>query len=509
MIPSIDDAEVGRESLYSHAIEIHLAFDLPKNGYSQNEKPLISPAELFERTDSRGLTVGEWFLFDKGEYWSYRSSRFLEIDGFEQITQDDHALMGECLKDMFGANIKSWTLVEQILGLWKTGKSARIRYSSANARVFGHKLTIPQLGRWERSFPRLEHFWGVVPNFLGDTNPDIRDAMLFNLKERRTIYTYFLYSYADLQRLRAFTKSLKEPPGGADFSDQIRPVLLWQRPGETKASGPLSSEYFIANPTVKKCEGYKIVRNSGGYVTHGIQLSKEQCEQAVKAFLPLLDRSVQGVCPPIIPESEGGFRAIAYTDLEGSVETRHRVPRSSWDKMLEDYDELVATETSRVSGEVIKALGDGYLLSFPRPKAAFDFAVRIQKALDRRNAAVTPRNRLPNQKIALDYGHVERVERSHGYDLEGRVLSRCARVINRLKGRHVVMTNVFKDLLPGSPMSFGVSSETIKPLGSTYLRGIGNVELLELVWRDRNGDPIKPLRRFRSSRRKKSRTPRH
>jgi class 3 adenylate cyclase len=503
-IPSIDESEVGYEALYTHPVEIHLAFDLDKEKYSTNTKAYISPEEVCELTDKRGLKVGEWFLFDKGKHWSYRSSQFLEIDGYEEIAQDYHTLMGECLRDRFSEGINWWTLTEQILGLWKTQFSPSIenKYESNKARRFGSELTLPQLGRWERSFQTLETFWGVVPNFLGDTNPDICDAMLFNLRERGTTYTYFLHSFADLQRLRDFTDRLQYDLRRADLSEQIRPVLLWQRPGKRNLNGPISGEYFIANPTSGNSEGYKIIRNASGHVTHGVRLSESECERAVEALSPLLNRTVQGICPPVIVSrsDESVGLAIAYTDLEDSVKTMLSTPASIWDDMLEHYDRLVATETSRVAGEVIKALGDGYLLAFPNPKAAFDFAVRIQKAVDQYNDDMISHHNavgcVPRQRIALDYGQVRRVERSHGYDLAGVVLSRCARVVAKVKkGNHIVMTKEFQGQLADALAGLGESDQTIRPLGRIPMKGFKeyDVELFELIWRNRKGIPIEPL----------------
>src|SRR5207249_2630956 len=125
-----------------------------------------------------------------------------------------------------------------------------------------------------------------------------------------------------------------------------------------------------------------------------------------------LNRAIHGVCPPVISADEEPL-AIAFTDLENSTEIGHTSPPDTWTQVLIDYDRIIALETSKVSGEVIKALGDGYLLAFPNRKAAFDFAVGSQKALDKHNAEKRDRDRLacvPPQRIALDYGDLERVE---------------------------------------------------------------------------------------------------
>jgi class 3 adenylate cyclase len=502
LIPSINETEVGYEALSTHPLEIHMAFDLAKERWTLNGEPSISLEKVCRETEQRGLKVGEWFLFDKDTHWSFRSSRFLEIDGFEEIARDCHILMQECLREMFAEEIRSWTLVEQILGLWKTQISRPIKYRKGKGgkivRQFGTELTLPQLGMWEQSFLTLRTFWGIAPNFLGDTNPEIYDAMLSNLKERNTVYTYFLHSFADLQRLRDFTKRLAQQLGRPDLSEQIRPVLLWKRPGDRSSDGVMRREYFIANPDLKKREGYRIMRNNSGYVTRGIRLLEIECNRVVELLLPLLDHPIQGICPPaIVKDSHESGLAIAYTDLEDSVTLMHKTPAATWDQMLEDYDRLVATETSRVGGEVVKALGDGYLLAFPNPKAAFDFAVRIQKALDHHNAYMKDHEELrcvPSQRVALDYGQVRRIERSHGYDLAGVTLSRCARVMIELKGNHIVMTKQFQDQLADTLTGSGGAGETIRSLGRISPRGFNDdVELFEVIWRNRLGTPIEPM----------------
>jgi class 3 adenylate cyclase len=211
----------------------------------------------------------------------------------------------------------------------------------------------------------------------------------------------------------------------------------------------------------------------------------------VSLLLPLTKRGSQGILLPRLDPS-GSSVAVAYTDLEKSFETMQRVGPQRWEEILASYDKIVASEVSKIGGEVVKALGDGYLLVFRDSGAAFRCARRLQRRIEERNDAVEDPNRhIPRQRIGLDYGHVTWVERSHGYDVGGHILSRCARVADFAHGGHILITKTFYDL---AIFSFPRDefNKVVVPLG--HVSGdFDDVELFEILWRDHHGVQIQPM----------------
>ena len=331
LIASIDEEEVGYKRSYTAPIEIHHAFDL-----ETGSQPPFEIDNILQDTTQRGIRVGGWFLFDRGDAWSYRSNLFAEYDDFKEIAQEYHVRLSEYLRTL-ERGFKIWTLVEQIIGIWKTG-----RIGSSKDDI----LSIPQLARWEMSNQEIRDFWVVAANFLGDKDPDFRNAMLHNLK-RGVNYKYFLHSFSDVQRLRQLVKSLSEELR-EDISERIQPVLLWRTP-ELKQSGLFKEDYLIADPwSSKNAEGYKLRRDQRGNVQSGKKLLSNEIQLIVKRLTPLLKIELQGIRLPTFFGSREF--AIMYTDLENASELRQQIEADMWESMLDGYDGIVANEVSKVGG---------------------------------------------------------------------------------------------------------------------------------------------------------------
>jgi hypothetical protein len=143
LIPTIDDQKVGTLRSRTHPIEIHHALDVAKLG-TETEPP-ISIEEVLRAANELGVKFGGWFLFDKGSAWSYRSSAFTGYDDYKEEAQEYHFLLAKYLERRLanaGREYKLWTLIEQILGIWNTGR----RVSSREG-----VLSIAGLAEWEKS----------------------------------------------------------------------------------------------------------------------------------------------------------------------------------------------------------------------------------------------------------------------------------------------------------------------------------------------------------------------
>ena len=183
--------------------------DPPLGGHPQDAgaSPVLSVDEL-----PTWPHLGGWFLFDKGEFWSYRSSEFVGRTGEYHYA----ATMGQKrLSDhleAYGHEYEMRTLVEQVLGIWRGGIHPR-----------DDRHSIPALGEWELSCPPGGHVWVIAANFYGDRSPDVKRAMLENLGED-VVYTYFLRTNADMLRLGLLAAELERELVGRRVHGRPRPA---------------------------------------------------------------------------------------------------------------------------------------------------------------------------------------------------------------------------------------------------------------------------------------------
>jgi class 3 adenylate cyclase len=181
-----------------------------------------------------------------------------------------------------------------------------------------------------------------------------------------------------------------------------------------------------------------------------------------------------------------------FTDLENSTKWLRTVSHESGQLLLEEYDKIVAYEVSRARGRVLKAMGDGYMCLFESPADAARCATRLQKALDLFNRT-THHGSIPSQRVALESGDLMSVERSHGNDVSGMPIARCARLLALCAGGHILMSRSFWDLAKDRfPL---LEEDFVCSHGEIELRGFDRqkVVCLELLWTDSDGVRHSPM----------------
>lgn len=120
------DTPVGAVSaLYEHEVaykrnptlpfEIHHAFDVP------GDVPPLALDDLLEDTTRIGVRVGGWFTFIKDDdTWSYRSNAFVKTPDLRKHVMGEHDALDAYLKSRGLRKYRLWTIVEQVLGIWRT-----------------------------------------------------------------------------------------------------------------------------------------------------------------------------------------------------------------------------------------------------------------------------------------------------------------------------------------------------------------------------------------------------
>jgi hypothetical protein len=419
--------------LTTSTIEIHHSVDLPKRGAS----PVLSVDEL-----PTWPHLGGWFLFDKGDFWSYRSSEFVGRTGEYHYA----AAMGQKrLSDHLEASGHEYemrTLVEQVLGIWRGGIHPR-----------DDRHSIPALGEWELSCPPGGHVWVIAANFYGDRSPDVKRAMLENLGED-VVYTYFLRTNADMLRLGLLAEELERALVADGFTgdrarrtvgENVRCVLLSPDLDvqDDRLRRLLQSDYFLC-PFDHEMGGYRL-ESSG---LSGERVDDDDMRYLCDALTPLLQPRVRGLAfsaeESWAPRSSN--QTVVCTDLAESAVDQGEQP---WLKMLAAYDRLVAREVSTYGKDclVVRPVRNGYLLIFAQASEAVEWARRLQFEVHRYNEMVaggTERTLpIPTQNIALGYGFVSRILRAHGYDYIGGAIDDCIDNVARLREGVVAMSRSF------------------------------------------------------------------
>jgi adenylate cyclase len=134
---------------------------------------------------------------------------------------------------------------------------------------------------------------------------------------------------------------------------------------------------------------------------------------------------------------------VAFTDLEGFTRFTARNGDDAASHLLAEHQRVIGPIVRSHHGRVVKSLGDGFLLTFPSPRAA---AVAGLELVDERPEQL-------RQRIGMHHGEVH-VRRNH--DVVGNVVNTAARVTEVARGGEVLATAAIRDEvgeLPG--VSFG------------------------------------------------------
>jgi class 3 adenylate cyclase len=162
------------------------------------------------------------------------------------------------------------------------------------------------------------------------------------------------------------------------------------------------------------------------------------------------------VPPPASAESapEAGLVAVVCTDIVGSTRYADLLGDQRWRSVLQAHNTLVREQLARHGGTEIKTNGDGFLVTFPSPRRAVQFAVGVQDAL------ADYRTRHPETPIEVRIGvHAGEVERD-GIDVVGRNVTVACRLCDVAAPGEVLASAVVADLSDSaSDLSFGTAQE--------------------------------------------------
>jgi serine/threonine-protein kinase len=127
---------------------------------------------------------------------------------------------------------------------------------------------------------------------------------------------------------------------------------------------------------------------------------------------------------------------VLFADVEGSTAMLERLGQARYLRALTDYEALLNDFVTEHGGTLVKAIGDGHLLSFPSARGALRCAVDIQRALP---LASAPDLRV---RMGLHTGEPAVTED----DLHGRTVVKAARIASMANGGEILVSGIVREL---------------------------------------------------------------
>jgi class 3 adenylate cyclase/DNA-binding SARP family transcriptional activator len=171
--------------------------------------------------------------------------------------------------------------------------------------------------------------------------------------------------------------------------------------------------------------------------------------------------------------SEGALTIVMFTDVEGSTDLRSRCGDEAAQKLLRRHEEIVRALIAEHGGREVKALGDGFLATFPSARRALVCAAGIQSAFEAERWAV------PGEALRLRIGlNAGEVVEERG-DVFGQAVHAAARVAAKAKGGQILVSELVRRLVDPAP------ELNFRDAGRFRLRGFSERwRLFELIWAD-------------------------
>ena len=168
----------------------------------------------------------------------------------------------------------------------------------------------------------------------------------------------------------------------------------------------------------------------------------------------------------------GGVCTILFSDVEGSTALTQRLGDAKAREVLRTH-ERITREALRVHGGTeVKAMGDGFMASFPSAMRALECAVALQKTFAANNETAGETIKV---RIGLNAGEPI----AEDEDLFGTAVILAARIAAQAQGGQILTSDVVRQLVAGKGFLFA-------DRGEVALRGYaGPVRLYEVRWEEK------------------------
>lgn len=155
------------------------------------------------------------------------------------------------------------------------------------------------------------------------------------------------------------------------------------------------------------------------------------------------------------------FRAILFTDLEGSTSLLESVGEASYMVLLTEHDLIIRRALVTTRGREVKHTGDGIMASFDGVPSALECALAIQDGFAERASTATS----PALRVRIGIAAGEPVD--HNDDLFGATVTLASRICAAADAGQILVSNIVHELGTVKGFRFGPGHErTLKGFSS-------------------------------------------
>jgi len=159
----------------------------------------------------------------------------------------------------------------------------------------------------------------------------------------------------------------------------------------------------------------------------------------------ILDFPVPGAEAVAVRHRDSAFRTVMFTDVEASTALVDRLGDEPARDIMRRHEGAARRAVTAHGGTEVKAMGDGFMVSFGSASAALDAATMLQREI----AAEFPNGDL-QVRIGINAGEPI-AERD---DLHGTAVIRAARIMDRAAGGEVMASSLVRELVAGRNYRF-------------------------------------------------------
>jgi class 3 adenylate cyclase/pimeloyl-ACP methyl ester carboxylesterase/acyl dehydratase len=163
------------------------------------------------------------------------------------------------------------------------------------------------------------------------------------------------------------------------------------------------------------------------------------------------------------------FHTVMFTDVEASTKLTDQFGDATARQLLRRHEEVCRSAIRSHGGREVKAMGDGFMVTFETASAALDAASDIQLGMTQEFADTEDPLRV---RIGINAG--EPIEEED--DLHGTAVIRSARIMGAADGGQILVSSIVRELVAGRDYAF-ISR------GTKELKGFSDpVPVFELDW---------------------------
>lgn len=171
------------------------------------------------------------------------------------------------------------------------------------------------------------------------------------------------------------------------------------------------------------------------------------------------------------PVRDTAFRAILFTDMEGSTMLTQRLGDARSMEIINVHDQLIDDGLREHAGSRVKHTGDGCMASFASVTSAMECAIGLQHAFASHNQEHT------EHPLRVRMGCTAGEPVAQNEDLFGATVQLAARLCGHAQPEQILVSSVIRDLAMGKDFLFA-------DLGLVALRGFDEpVRAYEVQWR--------------------------